>query len=399
MGGSEKVYFETVELLREKGHEVIFFSTLEKETIPNEQIEYFVDSTDYKTNSFIKKVKNISRFIYSKESKLKIEKLIESEKPDIAHLHIFYGNLTSSILPVLKKNNIPVVMSVHEYRMMCPTYLMLDQSNESCELCANGNYINCIRKQCNKGSLSNSIVSALECYIRDIFFSYEKYVNRFIMVSKFIMSKHAQYRPNIEKKAVHIYNFLDVHQYNTYKEKGDYFLYVGRLSKEKGIDTLIKAFQKLPMLKLKIAGDGILKDSLEAYVQQNNIKNIDFLGFLNTNEIQKVQANATFLVIPSEWYENNPMVGIEALSMGKPIIGANIGGIPELINHEKNGFLFEPKNIDDLVKTINKANSLNDKSYERLSMNARLFAEKYFDRHEHYIALMNTYKQVIKELK
>jgi glycosyltransferase involved in cell wall biosynthesis len=399
MGGSEKVYFETAELLLEKGHEVIYFSTLEDNTLDNDQIDFFVDEPDYKTNSIIKKIKNSLRFVYSFEAKQKLERLIEKEKPDLAHLHIFYGNLTSSILPVLKKKNIPIVMSVHEYRMLCPTYLMLDQDNKLCELCADGNYVYCVQKKCNKGSLANSAVSAIECYVRDKVFSYENYIDRFIMVSKFIENKHLQFKPQIKKKTVHIYNFLNVSKYATSTKKEDGFLYIGRLSKEKGVDTLIKAFQNLPEIHLKIAGDGVFRDTLENYVLEHDLRNVEFLGFLNSKEIKKVQSEVSYLIVPSEWYENNPMVVIEALSMGKPIIGSDIGGIPELIQEGKNGFLFEPGNLQDLIKTIRNADKLDEKNYMTLSRNARSFAEQNFDREEHYNVLMDTYQEVINETK
>lgn len=398
MGGSEKVYFETAKILEEKGHQVIYFSTQEGKTIPNTNSNFFVKDPQFKNSSLLKKIKNGFRFIYSIEAKEKLTKLIEKEKPDIAHLHIFYGNLTSSILPVLKKNNIPMVMSVHEYRMLCPTYLMLDQNDNICELCAKGNYLNCIQNKCNNGSYLFSAISAIECFIRDYLFSYEKYIDKFIMVSNFINKKHLEYKPSLRNKTIHLYNFLDIQEYkiNTQQEMTN-FLYIGRLSKEKGIFTLIKAFKKFPQLRLKIAGEGNIKNDLINYINDHKIENIEFLGFLNSNQIKEVQANSSFLIIPSEWYENNPMVAIEALAMGIPIIGANIGGIPELIKNNTNGFLFDSKNIDDLVEIIKKASLLSNKEYNNLSINARSFAEENFDKNQHYNKLITIYNDLCKD--
>lgn len=289
-------------------------------------------------------------------------------------------------------------MSVHEYRMLCPVYLMLDQKNKICELCAKGNYLNCIQKKCNNGSYAYSAISALECFVRDNFFSYEKYIDKFIMVSNFINQKHLQYKKKLKNKTIHLYNFLDIKDYKTIEiNEIRNYLYIGRLSKEKGVMTLIRTFEKFPNLKLRIAGDGDMKKDLENYIIKNNIKNIEFLGFLNSTQIKEVQANSSYLIIPSEWYENNPMVAIEALAMGIPIIGSNIGGIPELVEEEKNGFLFTPNDINDFIKTIDKANSINDKEYANLSLNARKFAEENFGKDQHYNKLIKIYKELIKD--
>ena len=395
MGGSEKVYFETAELLKEKGHTVIFFSAKEEKTVEGPGKEFFIKAPDYKSKSIIDKVFNIGRFIYSVEAKRNLEQLILQEKPDIAHLHIFYGNLTSSILPVLKKQGIPTVMSVHEYRMLCPVYLMLDQKNEICELCAGGNYLHTITKKCNKGSLPNSIVSASECYIRDRFFSYEKLIDHFIMVSQFIKDKHLQYKPSLKNKITQLYNFIDLNCYSSQASMGKYYLYIGRLSHEKGIETLIEAFTHFPDLTLKIAGDGPIRSEVENFVAQNNMKNIEFLGFLNQNQIRTIQADAKFIIVPSEWYENNPMVIIESLAMSKPILGANIGGIPELVNEGHNGFLFQPNNINSLISSIQKAEQLDDTRYLQFCKNARLFAEKMFGKEQHYVSLMKLYNKLL----
>lgn len=398
MGGSEKVYFETTKLLEEKGHEVIHFSVLEEKTISSSYSKFFIKNHEYKNGNILDKIKNTFRFIYSVEAKEQLTKLIEQEKPDIAHLHIFYGKLTSSVLPVLKKYNIPSVMSVHEYRMLCPIYLMLDQNNKLCDLCAKGNYMNCFQKKCNNNSYAFSVVSAIECFVRDKFFSYEKYINKFIMVSKFINNKHLEYKPSLKNKTIHLYNFLNINEYFIKdQKKTNNYLFIGRLSNEKGIMTLIKAFKEFPTLNLRIAGDGIMKDDILNYITKHDVHNIELLGFLNTTQIKEIQSKSDYLIIPSEWYENNPMVAIEALAMGIPIIGSDIGGIPELVSQEENGFLFNPTDLQDLIKTIKKASTIDEDTYQKLSFNAREFAEKNFDKEEHYNKLILTYNELIKE--
>jgi len=400
-GGSEKVYFETSELLKRKRHEVIYFSVKEEETFETPYSKYFVEPIQYKDVSFFTKLKNVTKFIYSKESKQKLEKLIIEEKPDIAHLHIFYGRLTSSILPVLKKYNIPTVMTVHEYRMLCPVYVMLDSKGKICEKCTNGNYFHCIINKCNKGDIFNSTVSALDCFIRDKFFPYEEYIDKFIMVSKFIMNKHLEYKPQLKNKVVQIYNFVNTN-FNEKELKishQNYYLYFGRLSREKGVLTLLETWKNFPNLKLKIVGTGELEKEVKTFVSNNKMDNVKILGYKTGEELENLVKNAKFVIVPSEWYENNPMNIIESFSYGKPVIGAKIGGIPELVLDNKTGFLFESKNVKSLVESINKAENLTDSEYLNLSKNAYEFAKENFNSEIYYKNLISVYKEVLSERK
>jgi len=397
-GGSEKVYFETSSLLEEKGHKVIFFSTGNEKNLKTKYEKYFVKPTNYNSSKIVDKIMSVHNFIYSKKAKKNLEKLILDEKPDIAHLHIFYGHLTSSILPILKKYNIPTVMSIHEYRLMCPTYLMQDINGNNCELCANGNYFNCIFKKCNKGSFSKSFISALECFIRDYFFNYVDFIDKFILVSKFIYNKHKQYNKIPENKMIQLYNFIDINNYKFEVNKGNYYLYVGRLSVEKGIMTLVKAFHNIPNINLKIAGIGPMERDIVDYVKRNNIQNIQLLGFCNKEYLEELIHNAIFTIIPSEWYENNPMSVLESFAYGTPVIGSNIGGIPELIIPEKTGYLFSPGDIEDLQKIILYSYDISINDYKDMSLNARKLIEGEFNKDKYYEELIKIYKSLLSKL-
>jgi len=212
-GGSDRVYFETSKILEKNGHDVLFFSVKDQESEKHFSDKYFVKPFNYENVGLLKKIKLATQFIYNKEAQENLELLIKNENPDLAHLHIFYGHLTSSILPILKKYNIPIVMSVHEYRMLCPANIMRNDKGEVCEKCAEGNYLNCIIGKCTKSSLIYSSIAAMECFIRDKFFSYEKYIDKFIMVSQFILDKHIQYKPSLKSKSEQIYNFIDLSKY------------------------------------------------------------------------------------------------------------------------------------------------------------------------------------------
>lgn len=239
---------------------------------------------------------------------------------------------------------------------------------------------------------------AAEQYFRNTFFNPEKYIDGFIYVSQFAKSKLEQYMPAVkEKPNVVIYNLTDhfksIDDISYKKDK--YFLYFGRLSYEKGITTLIKAFKETPNCKLRIAGTGPLEDELKSFVLQNKIKNIQFLGYQNGKTLQSLIEGAYFIIVPSEWYENNPMTIIEGYAASVPVIGSNIGGIPEIIDNGKTGYLFESGNIDKLVTLIKHATSLSEDTYIELSRNALAFAKQHFNKNKYYLKLMDFFNEVI----
>jgi len=236
---------------------------------------------------------------------------------------------------------------------------------------------------------------ALESYFRDYFYSPNKYIDKFIFVSKFALRKHLQNKPEFTSKAEHLYNFYPLlSKSSPNHKKGDYFLYYGRLSYEKGLKTLLNAWINLKNLKLKIAGNGPLKEFVQKEVALNS--NIEYLGFQTGEELNKIISNASFIIVPSEWYENNPMTIIEAYSLGKPVVGAEIGGIPEIVKHNKTGFLFEPKNSRELEKYVSMANDLDENQYYLFSKNARKFSEENFNKEAHYNKLIKIFENLVQ---
>jgi len=275
-GGSETVYFDTAALLQKKGHEVIFFSSNNAENIPCEQGKYFVANINA-----ISRWKGLQNYFYNREAKDKLEKLIEAEKPDIAHAHLFWGNISPSIFHVLKKHNIPLVHTAHDYRMVCPAYTFTDIEGNVCEKCRGQHFYWCAVKRCSKGNLLESWIMAVEMYFRNAFFSPVKNLNGVIFVSNFARQKHLQYQPDFSKiPSLILYNFVvNPNRHFLIRQERKYFLYFGRLSHEKGLQTLIGAFRQLPDLLLKIVGTGPEEKVLIDYVLRNKIKNVEFTGF------------------------------------------------------------------------------------------------------------------------
>jgi len=390
------VYLNTGELLRKNGHEVSYFSTRSTQNESTDFSKYFIEDIDALKLSFTRQTINTPRKLYSGEAKRNLNKLIENERPDVAHIHLYKGGLTASILPVLKRNHIPTVITLHDFSLLCPRNIFLNGTDDICEKCLTSHPFNCVIYRCNRKNIFYSIINFIEFEINNKFFRPEFYFDRIISVCKFNYEKH-QIKSNLRERLVLLYNFSKELDDNLPDhKKGGYFLFYGRLSKEKGILTLIDAWQKLgSRFKLKIAGKGDLLNEINRRIELQNEGNIELLGFKSGSELHNLIKHSSFIIVPSECYENNPMTIIEGYSLGKPVIASRVGGIPEIVSEGETGFLFELKNIDDLVSKVVHANELSDREYEFISKNARQFAEKNFSSGKHYLRLMGIYSEAI----
>ena len=384
-GGSEAVYFNTADLLRQYGHEVVFFSYKREENLPCEQDEFFVEPG----GTFLQ----LRSYFYNRKAAKQLEMLIKKEQPDIAHVHLFWGGLSPSIFKVLKKCHVPLVHTAHDYRMVCPGYTFKNSSGKACERCQRWNYYECALCKCSKGSLVQSVLMAIEMYTRQLFYNPIKNIDGFIFVSRFSEQKHIEHHPEFKNsKRVVLYNFTNPLLTPDINKKENYFLYYGRLSFEKGIPTLLSVFAKHPELELKVVGTGPLEEKLKTeYKPCNNIK---FIGYYSGKSLFELVRNARFVCVPSEWYENNPMTIIESYSLGSPVIGANIGGIPEIIEDGRTGFLFESHNTGELEKSVIEAHRLSENKYEEMCNNAYYFFETNFSSAKYYEKLINFYGEI-----
>lgn len=375
LGGAETVYLNTIKLLKDNNHQVVSFSRSNplNENLPIK--EYFIEQSNFFLNRF-----------YSKHSVRYLKEILESEKPDIVHIHSIVGGITFSILPIIKKFRIPIVKTIHDFRLLCPAAHFWNGKLEVCEKCAHGLYYNCLLNNCSPEGNFRSLAIATESYLRDKILPYNKYIDSFIFVSNFAKDKFIEYDPNIESKSFTIYNYTN--NFESCTLKGNYYLYLGRLQPEKGIMLLIDAFEKLPNIKLKIVGDGILYNK----INHVNLKNVELLGYKLGNELQEIIKNSSFNIVPSECYETLSMSAIEALAFGKPIIGSDHGGLSELIKDGVNGYKFKPSDINDLIKIINQSNEIKDKEYINLSLSSFNFAKENFNPKLYYDKLMNAYE-------
>jgi glycosyltransferase involved in cell wall biosynthesis len=381
--GTDSVYLNLINLLKLNGQEVIAFSFHNLHNSNEALNDYFVKK-NLLSNS-------IGKF-YSVSAKKNLEKLILEQKPDVAHFHNIIGGLSLSILPLLKKYNIPIVVTVHGFKYLCPAYIFINGKGEICEDCKGGKFYKCITNNCSPEGRIKSLGLAIESYARDFFLPFSKYVDKYIFLSQFFQNKFTEFYPNIAKNSVIFYNFLNKINEATELKKGDYFLYFGRLDREKGLKTLINAFSINLNVKLKIIGNGKLAE----YVKKNKNENIEFLGYKDWDILKQYIIGASFIIVPSECYENNPMTIIESYSLGKPVIGSNIGGIPEIILPGKTGYIFDPQNVNQLSNLIHTANEIDKDSYDQMSINSFKFAQKNFSADIYYNKLMDVYNSVIK---
>lgn len=394
-GGASVVYLNSAEILEKQGHKVVFFSFNDDNNISTNSEKYFIDRK-IQVGQNNNKAKNVTDYFYNKQAAKRLEILLKEEKPDIAHIHLFIGGITPSILPVLKKYAVPIVYTAHDYRLICPAYTFLDGKGSICEACAGENFYNCALKKCSKGDFLQSVVMMAEMYYRNAFFNSIKYIDGFCFVSNFAKNKHLQYMPKLKSKETTVlFNFCK-YKNDVFENKDSYFLYYGRISSEKGLITLLAAFKYIKHTNLKIVGSGSQLDILREYVIKNKINNIEFLGFKSGAELTDLVSNAYFVIVPSEWYENNPMTIVESYSYGTPVIGANIGGIPEIISDGETGYIFTSRDKDDLIDKIEKSLSISKDKYNSLRVNAYKFASEYFNENTYYKNLMDFYTAIIQ---
>ena len=393
-GGSETYYFALKRMLEAKGHTVIDFSMEDEKNFDSPYSEYFVESVDYNGGMSKKQqLKAAKNIIYSTEAKRKLEKLIQETKPDIAHLHIFQHQLSPSILDVLKKYNIPTVYTAHDLKMLCLNYVMMTHG-QLCEKCKGGHYLNCLKQKCVKNSTLKSSINVMEGYLHKWRKSYDV-IDVILTPSLFYKNKFLDF--GIDKERVyHLPNFLDREcpQVEPAEDREQYFLYFGRLSAEKGVLTLIKAVENTKNL-LYIVGTGPCKEEIEQYLKEHHMPNVKLLGFKSGQELINVVGNAKAVILPSEWYENGPYSAIESLQLGRPIIGSELGGLPELI--DGNGKVFGHGNVEELRAVLEQFPEPGTGDYEQYCKRSKeIFAENYMTE-GHYEQLLPMYEKAMQK--
>jgi glycosyltransferase involved in cell wall biosynthesis len=370
-GGAETYVFSLGKQLQKLGHEVEYFGMYDSRNIVGNSIGAYTESIDFHKTSAAYLTYPF-KIIYSFEAKTQIRKVLDNFKPDVVHLNNINFQLTPSIIYEIKRGHIPIVYTAHDVQWVCPNHMLTNLNTMTrCRKCIGGSYINCTANRCIHGSLLRSLIGTAEATLYRKRHTYQL-ADKIICPSRF-MEEELSANPDIIGRTTVMHNFIeDKHSEN--KKNGSYALYFGRYSVEKGIRTLIKAARELPDIQFVFAGGGELENEV------NEVPNIKNVGFKRGQELNDLVAGADFSILPSEWGENCPFSVMESQTLHTPVIGAKIGGIPELIDDGVTGLLFESGNLEDLKKKIKYLHENGD-ICEKLSENC---SNINYDRIEEY---------------
>lgn len=390
-GGAEAVFFEHMQLFSNAEWQSVPFSMHHPKNISSQWDEYFVEVIEYgMPQSQLTKLKQAAKVIYSNEAKQKIRALIEKTRPDIAHAHNVYHHISPSIFPELKRNHIPVVMTAHDLKLLCPAYTMLSHG-KLCESCKNGRIYNVAAKKCIKNSRLLSGLIWAETAFHQKFGLYRNYLDKIITPSLFYYNKFIEWGWP-EEQLEYIANSIDPAFYVPAERHDDYYLYAGRLSHEKGLIELIKAIANTGD-RLVIAGTGPLESELKLLANQLDAK-VNFTGFLQPENLRQKIAAAKALVLPSKWYENAPISVLEAYASGIPVLASNIGGLTELVRDEETGLLFEADNQQSIEEALIRFAAMGDQKQREMGEQGREWVLQDFTPERYYENMLCLYRTV-----
>ncbi|MGX9428746.1 MULTISPECIES: glycosyltransferase family 4 protein [Bradyrhizobium] len=386
-GGSEAVLFQERAFLTSTGTEVIDFAMQHDRNIQSPYTSHFVSRQDYRSGGSLAKIGSALRLIHSREAVSKLASLIEETRPDLMHCHNIYHQMTPSIVGVAKSRGVPVVLTLHDSKPVCPVHTRM-RGGKLCSLCLAGDFHHVLTYRCAEGSIAQSAALYMEAVIQRWLGSYEK-VDRFLAPSRFMRA--SVLRRFSADRVLLLYNGVDVANISTSARDKGYVLYCGRLSPGKGVETLLRAHDAAecswPVI---IAGTGPLLDALKSQFTRN----VRFAGQLSGETLSTTIAAASVVVVPSEWCENCPMSVLEAMAYSKAVVAARIGGIPELVNEGVTGLLFEPGNVQELRMHLE---CLMGDAARRARMGAagRIRVERDFSLEKHNAELMDVYRSLV----
>lgn len=388
-GGSETYMLKLGEQFRARGHEVEYFGMYdEKNTVFNSCGQYTSNMDFHSTGAarFLYPFK----ILYSHEAARKIGTVLDTFQPDVVHMNNINFQLTPSIIYAVKARNIPLVQTVHDYQMICPNHLLYSfEENRPCDRCINGSKWNCFKHACIHGSKVKSLLGVVEAKLYSLLKTYKK-VDLYICPSRFLENKLRQGSDLYEGKTFTIHNFIQKKSASASDNAQEpYIIFVGRLSKEKGVDLLAQTAKLLPQYRFVVAGSGPDGDVLQ------NIPNVTMAGFLTGQSLTDLMANAKLLVAPSVCYENCPLSILEAHSMGVPVVTMNSGGMAELVDNGKTGTLAMSADAQSVAQAIEKS-LCNEAYYATLKANCAAMGEKIMGVEEYSEILLEQYNHLIK---
>ncbi len=391
LGGADRMYFDHARLFEEHGWQNVFFSMQHPFNLPCETSEFFAERIDYEiAGPNFQTLRNAGRIIYSPDARSRLSRLLDLKKVDIAHIHSVYHHLSPSVLMETRARGIPTVLTAHELKLACPNVKMMN-SGGVCERCKGGKIWHVALNRCVKDDFAASSLVMIESAIHKSLNWYGKNLDRIVVPSRFYERKLAEWGWD-ESKIVYIRYYVDPAEYEEPASTQDYILYFGRLAQEKGLRTLVKA-ARLSGVPVRIVGRGPEEVSIKQLAREISAP-VEFVDYLSGQELIDVVKGARATVLTSEWYENAPMSVLESLQRGKPVIGSRIGGIPELIIEGETGWLFNPRDVEDLASKLILARDLPASRLREMGGSAREYVGKEFTRARYYESMTSLYDRL-----
>ncbi|HYW68997.1 MAG TPA: glycosyltransferase family 4 protein [bacterium] len=390
-GGTERYYFVLKRILERQGHSVVPFAMEHELNEPSDVSDHFVSFEAFDDRGgTAARAKAAARVLYSREARKKIEALVDATGPDVAHLHNIAHQLSPSILYGLKARGVPVVQTLHDFKLVCPNYQMLVRG-KTCERCATWRYYNAVRMRCMRDSLMPSALVAVEAYVHKLLGSYSRNVDVFVAPSRQLRDRMIAHGVDGDR-IVHLPNTVALEEYEPRYESEGYGVYVGRLAAGKGLERLLSALARAGDVSFKIVGTGPMAADLQRAAAEKGLSNVEFLGYRSGEELKSIVGGALFVTVPSECFENSPLTVFEAFAQGKPVVGSNIGGIPELVSDGESGLIFEPGDEEGFADRI--LTLLNDRGLAmEMGKAARNRIETHFGPAVHYERMMEIYER------
>ncbi len=388
-GGAERYLFDLKALLERHGNEVIPFAMRDGRNLKTPWEKYFVSAVRTERVRFsLDGLKTAGRMLYSFEAKRKFARLLDAAKPQLLHVHNIYHQISPSILPEARKRGIPVVMTAHDYKLVAPNYSLF-HDGAICERTKPDKYWQAYRHRCIKGSAAASALAAMEMTLHKALGLYRDNVDKIIAPSRFMQALLAEYGIPA-RKIVHIPHPIDASAWRPAFGGGKYALYVGRLSEEKGVDVLIRAAAMRKDIPVHIVGTGPDEARLKELAKKLDAANVIFRGFMSGGDLRSEYAGASFLVVPSVWYEVFGLIVLEAYAAGKPVVASQIGGLGELVRDGETGFLCSAGDSEDFA---DKMGALWDAPLiaDDMGVAGRAWVESDFTPDEHLKRILDVY--------
>jgi len=384
-GGSERYFFDICDMLEKNGHTVTSFSA---GVDINQHVSESI--TIEEKSLYGPTLKVAKRYIFDKRNQNLLREYLQKHTVDLAHLHIYYGQITTSILQVLKEFKIPIIQTLHEYKLVCPNAIMYCKQSV-CESCTK-NKLFALKNRCNKNSFTRSLAIAMESKFSEWMGSISS-IDHFISISDFQKNKLAEYGiPKYKMTTVH--NFSKDPSNASQNSSEDYFLFYGRIERLKGIFTLIEASAEVPEIPLVVAGIGKGVSEIKSIIKEKNLNHISMVGFQNGKDLSELIKGSICTVLPSEWHEPFGLTITESFAFGKPVICSKMGGMIELVDHKKDGLFFDPMSSVDLKDKLKWMRDNRMKARE-MGNNGRLKYEKKFSEEIHYNNIIDVYSRFI----